>query len=309
MALVNGIWLAQYVEPQLLEDFRNYKDDFIGVLERAPERAVDKDGIRFNKLINNIGFHVNKDTDFAPVSVPFKKGLIEWDKLDTDPSEYTDAELRAMAFDKESAIRMAHTESWKLGIRDYVMWKLAPTENVDLATPVIRTTGESVDLGGGQSRKRLTYADLVTYHSMWEKLNLPNKKAWYGILCSDHREDLVLDLANTQNNRHIVIDKETGELKKFYKFNFFENNQNPTYAADGTLKAQGAVAVATDRNASTFFYAPNTVYHIEGVKVLRKPMEQDTRSADPKSEMRLHSYGLCDKKQEYGAGAIVSGIV
>src|SRR5690606_3266442 len=108
MALVDGIWLAQYVEPQLLEDFRNYNDDVIGVLERAPERAIDKDGIRFNKLINNIAFYVNKDTDFDPIVVPFKKNLVEWDKLDTDPTEVTDADLRAMAFDRASAIRAAH---------------------------------------------------------------------------------------------------------------------------------------------------------------------------------------------------------
>lgn len=306
--LVDGTWLAQYVEPQLLEDFKNYNDDFIGVLERAPQRAIDKDGIRFNKLINNIQFYVNKDTDFDPIQVPFKKTLVEWDKWDTDPTEVTDAELRYMAFDKKSAIRMAHTDSWKIGVRDYALQKLAPAAHVDGATPVIRTTGADVAIGGGQSRKRMTYADLVTYHSLWERLNLTDKRAWYGILCSEHREDLQLDLANTENTRHIVIDKNTGELKKFYKFNFFENNDNPTYANDGSLKALGAVAAATDRNASTFFYAPNTVYHVEGVKVLHKPMEQDTRSADPKEETRLHSYGLCDKKQDYGFGALVSGI-
>ena len=307
MALVDGIWLAQYVEPQLLEDFRNYRDDFIGVLERAPERAIDKDGIRFNKLINNIAFYVNKDTDFNPIVVPFKKNLVEWDKLDTDPTEVTDADLRAMAFDRDSAIRAAHTDSWKIGIRDYAMHKLAPAANVDGKTPVVRTTGAEVDLGGGQSRLRLTYADLITYYSIWEQLNLRDQSKFYGILCAEHRADLLLDRASTQNYRDIEIDKETGAIKRLFKIKFFENNDNPTYAAAGTLVADGAVPTATDRNASTFFYAPNTVYHIEGVKVLHKPMEQDTRSADPTSETRLHSYGLCDKKQDYGFGAIVSG--
>lgn len=308
-ALVDGIWLAQYVEPQLLEDFRNYNDDFIGVLERAPERAIDKDGIRFNKLVNNIAFHVNKDTDFVPVVVPFKKALVEWDKLDTDPDETSDADLRAMAFDKNSAIRAAHTQSWKIGVRDYALQKLAPSANVDGAMPVLRTTGENVDLGGGQTRKRMTYADLINFYTVVDQLNLSDKEKLFMILCAEHRGDLYIDRASTQNYRDIVIDPKTGMIKSLFKLKFFENNQNPTYATDGTLKAEGAVAVATDRNASTFFYAPNTVYHIEGVKVLHKPMEQDTRSADPKSETRLHSYGLCDKKQEYGFGALISAVV
>ncbi len=47
--LLDGLWLEQFVEPQLLEDMRNYKDDFIGVLKPANPSAIDKDGIRFNK--------------------------------------------------------------------------------------------------------------------------------------------------------------------------------------------------------------------------------------------------------------------
>lgn len=304
-ALVDGVWLQQYVAPQLLEEFKNYNDDFIGVLERAPERAVDKDGIRFNKLINNINFYVNKDTDFEPIQVPVKKTLVEWDKMDTDNTEVTDAELRYMAFNKEAEIRVKHRESWQMGVRDYVMQKLAPAANIDGAMPVIRTTGAD----DGTGRKRLTYTDLVGFHSILETLNLKDAKKWYMILNAEHRADLQLDRANTQNYRDVVINKDTGMVERFFKLRFFENNDAPSYAQDGSLKADGAVAVGTDRKASTFFYAPNTVYHIEDVKTLYKPMSEDTRSADPKSEFRLHSYGLADKKQEYGFGALVSGIV
>ena len=35
-------------------------------------------------------------------------------------------------------------------------------------------------------------------------------------------------------------------------------------------------------------------------------MKNDTRSKDPESEIRLHTYGLCDKRQEIGFGAIIS---
>lgn len=304
MALVNGLWLQQYVEPQLLEEFRNFKDDFIGVLAGAPARAIDKDGIRFNKLINTIGFHVNKDTDFEPVAIDEKKNLVEWDKMDTDVTEVTDAELRAMAFNKDSEIRRLHRESFQIGVRNYAMGKLAPVQNVDGATPVLRTTGAD----DGTGRKKLTYNDLLTYLSRIEGLNLINQQALYMILCAEHRQDLIEDRANTQNIRDVQINKETGEVQRIFKLKFFENNHNVKYLADGTLKAEGAAPIATDRNASTFFYAPNTVYHIEAVKTLYKEMQNDTRSADPKSEFRLHTYGLCAKKQEYGFGAIVSGI-
>lgn len=111
--LLDGLWLEQFVEPQLLEDMRNYKDDFIGVLKPANPSAIDKDGIRFNKLINNIDFVVNATTDFTPKKIKGGKSFVEWDKLDTTPTSYTDAELRAMAFDKEAEIRVEHLNSFK----------------------------------------------------------------------------------------------------------------------------------------------------------------------------------------------------
>ncbi len=299
--LVDGLWLEQYVDPQLLEDFKNYKDDFIGVLKRPNPAAIDKDGIKFNKLINNVDFHVNKGDDFVAQAMVGKKGLVEWDKLDTSPTKVTDAELRAMAFDKEAAVRVEHTNTWKIGVRDYAMQKLAPTQHVAGKMPVVITTGATI-IG----RKRLTYDDLIRFIIELENLNLKDTSAWYMILCDHHRADLLFDRSATNNHRDIVIDPVTGMLKSFYKLKFFENNQAPYYNAAGVLKSQGAVPIATDQKASVFFYAPNTVYHIENVETLYKPRKQDTRNSDPTSELRLHSYGLCAKKQEHGFGAIVS---
>ncbi|MBE7649288.1 hypothetical protein, partial [Tenacibaculum finnmarkense] len=157
-ALVDGIWLEQYVEPQLLEEFKNFNDDFIGTLKRPNPAAIDKDGIKFNKLINNVGFHINKGDAFTPQSMTGKKGLVNWDKLDTDLTQVTDAELRAMAFDKDAAIRVKHSESFKIGVRDYAMHKLAPEKHVAGKMPILRTTGAVIN-----GRKRLTYTDLVDY--------------------------------------------------------------------------------------------------------------------------------------------------
>ncbi len=301
--LVDGLWLQQYVEPQLLEDFRNYKDDFIGVLKKPNLVAIDKDGIRFNKLINNIDFVVNATQDFVPKKIASKKGLVEWDKLDTTPTEYTDAELRAMAFDKEAAIRVEHGNSFKIGVRDYVLNKLAPKQNVAGKMPVIRTTGEVFN-----GRKRLTYADLNTF--LFEQLagiQFTDPNGLYLILTQEHKADLIHDRANTNFYRDLEVDKNTGELQRFFNLKIFENNAAPVYTAGGVLKSMGATAAAGDQRASTMFYAPNTVYHIEQVQVLFKDMKTDTRSKDPISEVRLHTYGLCDKKQEIGFGAIISG--
>lgn len=301
--LIDGLWLQQYVEPQLLEEFRNYKDDFIGTFSKPAAQAIDKDGIRFNKLINEIGFHVNKTTAFTPVTVPNKKALVEWDKLDTDLTTVTDAEMRALAFDKESEIRRLHRESFQIGVRDYAMYKVAPVENTN-GTPVIRTTGAN----DGTGRLKLTYADLLQYYIRLEGLNLRQKDKMYMILCAEHRQDLLDDRASTNNYRDIEIDRNTGEIKRFFKLKFFENNANVTYNDDDELVAQGETPASTDRNASVFYYGPNIVHHIESVKVQYKPMSQDTRNPDPTAEFRLHTYGLTDKKQEYGVGALVSGI-
>ena len=86
-ALEDGLWLQQYVEPQLLEDFRNYNDAFISVLQRPNPSAIDKDGIKFNKLIGNVEFVVNATVDFTPKKTEGKKTFVAWDALDTTPTE------------------------------------------------------------------------------------------------------------------------------------------------------------------------------------------------------------------------------
>lgn len=300
MDLENGLWAVQYLEPQLLEDFRNYNDDFIGVLKHPNPAAIGQDGILFNKLINNVDFKVNHNSTFTPAAMTGKKGLMEWDKLDTTPTLCTDAELRGMAFDKEAAIRVEHSNSFKIGVRDYVLNKLAPASHA-ANTPVIRTTGATVD-----GRKRLTYADLLNFYNLITKMNLNDKNGWYMVLSDEHRTDLMVDRSATNNYRDLEFDRTTGEVKRFFKLQMFENNDTPYYSAGGTKLSLGATPTADDRKASVFFYAPNTVYHIESVKVLYKPMNTDTRNADPQSEFRLHTYGLCDQKQKHGFGALVS---
>ena len=154
---VDGQWLNQFVAPQLLQEFKNFKDDFIGVIPGVPAAAVTADGVRFNKLISNVQFSVDNTEDFTATSMTGKKTFVEWEKFDTAPTSVDDAEVRYLAYDKRSVVRVKHTEAFKMGIRDHVLWKLAPSDNTNTDMPVIRTTGAN----DGTGRLRLTFADLV----------------------------------------------------------------------------------------------------------------------------------------------------
>lgn len=304
--LVDGNYLNQYVAPQLLVEFRNYKDDFLAVIPGAPKQAITADGIRFNKLINNVGFLVNNSTGFTATSMPGKKGLVEWEKYDTEPTKVDDAEIRALPFDKRASVRVKHSEAFKIGYRDHAMWKLAPGDDTSDDMPVMRTTGAD----DGSGRLRLIFADIIEYLGKVKKLNLPNEREFYVILCAEHQIDLMLDRDSTAYfvDKNIIFDPETGKVKSVMGFKFFTNNSAVAYDNLGVKKAMGSAMISTDRYASVFFYAPNTVKHIDKVKILYKPETTDTESADPTSEFRLQAYGLIDRIQEYAVGAIISGI-
>lgn len=297
-----GQWLNQYVAPQLLQEFKNYKDDFVGVLPGAPAAAITADGIRFNKLINNVGFYVNNTNDFTAKKMTGTKTLVPWEKYDTDPTEVDDAEIRALPYDKRAQVRVKHAEAFKMGIRTHILHKLAPAANVDGAMPVLRTTGATIG-----PRKRLTFADLVELREKVKALNLPLEDRFYLVLCAEHSSDLMLDRDAAKDfAMQLFVDPISGKVKSFMGFKFFENNQANIYDSTGAKKAIGAVQADGDQAASTFFYAPNAVYHLDQTKILYKPETIDTKSADPKSEFRTQTYGLVDRIVDYGFGAIVS---
>lgn len=302
----SGNWLNQYVAPQLLVEFKNFKDDFIGVLPGANPAAITADGIRFNKLINNVGFYVNNTAGFTAKKMTGSKTFVPWEKYDTDPTDVDDAEIRGLNYDKRSQVRVKHTEAFKMGIRDHVMWKLAPSTSANADMPVMRTTGAN----DGTGRLRLTFVDLIKYLEKIQDLNLPDENQYYMILCNEHQTDLKIDRDSAAyfSDKNIFFDITTGKVKSVMGFKFFTNNAVLAYDNTGAKKAKGAALVSTDRKASMFFYAPNTVYHIESVKILYKPETIDTNSADPKSEFRTQTYGLIDRVVDYGFGAIVSGI-
>lgn len=304
--MTEGNFLNTYVAPQLLAEFKNYKDDFIGVLPGVPRQAITADGVRYNMLINNVGFHVDNDTEFTAKKMTGKKIFVPWEKYDTDPTMVDDAEIRSLAYDKRAEVRVKHAESFKIGIRDHVIHKLCPPDDTSSDMPVVRTTGND----DGTGRLRMTFADLVRYLETVKKLNLPLADQLYIILCPEHATDLILDRDSAAYfaNKDIFFDPKTGAVKSIMGFKFFENSSGVAFNNAGKKLAKGAAMTSTDRNASLFFYAPNALYHIESVKILYKPETIDTKSADPASEFRTQTYGLVDRVRDYGFGAIVSAV-
>lgn len=298
-----GQFLQQYVAPQLLEEFRNYKDDFMGVLRGIPPEAITADGVRFNKLINNVGFYVDNQNEFTAKKMTGERTFVPWEKYDTDPTAVDDAEIRALPYDKRAQVRVKHAEAFKIGIRNHTLHKLAPQSDVSGKMPVIRTTGTVID-----GRKRLTFADLVKYREIIGSLNLPNKEELYLVLCPEHSSDLLLDRDGAKDfGQTLYFDAISGKVKSFLGFKFFENNAANIYTGAGEKKAEGALFASGDQYASTFFYGENTAYHLDRVKILYKPEDIDTKSADPTSEFRTQTYGIIDRIEDYGVGAIVSG--
>lgn len=232
--------------------------------------------------------------------------IVPWEIYDTEPTSCTDDEIRYLAFDKRASIRVKHNEAFQVGIRNHVLHKLAPEDDTKEAMPVIRTSGEK-DIHG---RVRLCYKDLVDFATLVKTWNLPITDALYMVLSPLHMGDLMLDKDASKYfyDRTFYIDPVTMKPKGFMGIKFFENNDCPFYNADNAKKVAEGVKVSaeTDFQASTFFYAPNTYYHLESVKSLYRPETTDTRSKSPTSEYRTQTYGIVDRIEDFGVGAILS---
>lgn len=306
-ALNDGNYLNQYVAPQLLVEFKNLNDNFIQTLGGVPAEAVNTDGIRFNKLVNNVDFLVNNTADFTAAAMNGQKLIVPWETYDTTPTSVTDAEIHGLAYDKRSSVRLKHSDKFKMGARDHAMWKLAPDDATNSDMPVMRTDGAN----DGNGRKRLTFDNVVEFLEKVKNLNLPDMANNYMVLCPQHATDLIMDTKSAAYfaNLNAFFDPATGKLRSMMGFNFLENNAVLAYDSTGAKKAKGATMATTDRYASLFYYSPNTLYYINSLKVLYSPETMDTKSASPTSTFRLQAMGLISRIQDYGVGAIVSGIV
>jgi len=298
-----GQWLNQFVAPQLLKELKDHRDEVTGILRSAPKSALTADGIRWNKLLNNVEFRVNNTATFTPSKMYGEKVFVEWEKYDTTPTSVDDAEIRYLAYDKRAEVRTRHMEKMKEGLLKHTLHKLCPDDATNAKMPVMRTTGEVTN-----GRKRATFKDLAEYLAKVKSIGDLDPSQLYIALCPEHVTDLVIDkdAAVYFAKREVYFDAISGNLRSFMGFKFVEPMFSNAFDAAGNKKPKGAVLTTGDQNASTLIYAPNTVYHIEGIKVLYKSETQDTRNADPTSEIRLQAYGLIDRIEDYGMGALIS---
>ena len=298
-----GLYLNKYVAPQLLRDLKDYNEGFMSILRTAPQAAVTADGIRWNKLINNIGFYVNNTANFTPKKMTGENVIVGWEKYDTDPTEVDDAEIRYLQFDKRSEVRAMHVSKCCEGLTKHSLHKLAPDNNTSEKMPVMVTTGKTFN-----GRKRLTFEDLANYLEKVKNIGELDASQFYLMLCPPHVTDLLLDrdAAAYIANKDVFFDPVSGKVRSFMGFKFYEPMVANAYTSALVKKPKNSAMATGDQFASTFVYAPNTVRHLEKLKILYKTEYEDTRNADPKSEIRIQVYGIIDRIEDFGMGAIVS---
>lgn len=124
---------------------------------RSYDQYVNNDVIHFTELggdptvlVNNKTYPLNitklDDAD-KPVSL---------DRFDTEATPVTDDELHAVSYDKMGSVLERHREALKETTWQKAIHAYAPDGHKAGKTPVLATTGETVD-----GRKKFTVADLV----------------------------------------------------------------------------------------------------------------------------------------------------
>lgn len=218
---------------------------------RSYDQYVNNDVIHFTEiggdptvLVNNKTYPLNitklDDAD-KPVSL---------DRFDTEATPVTDDELHAVSYDKMGSVLERHREAlkettWKKAIHAY-----APDGNKEKKTPVILTTGETVN-----GRKKFTMADLIELKRQCDAMKMPQDGRVL-VLCPDHSNDLLETSKNYAE--HYNINETEGKITRLYGFDIYEYNECPYYNASTLNKvAFGKAEGATDMQASVAFRVNN----------------------------------------------------
>ena len=289
--------LNQMLVADLLQIFKNIKDDFMADLKDY-SGAVNNDVIKFNDigadpnvLVNNITYPISNVTR-TDVGIP-----VSLYKLETENTKITAAEYHALPYDKNSSVMQAHVRALKEARVKLGLHSLAPADNSNAKTPVLKTTGASTDSG----RLRLTMQDLIDFKTLVDKNEDPETRKL--VLCSDHINDL-LSIDNVFRDRYYNI--ASGQLiTRLLGFDIYENLRTPKFAPDLTKKAYGAAASSTDKNASVYFNTANAMKAIGSANVYYRD-----KSLDPENRQTVigfDMYYIISPVSTRGYGAIVDG--
>lgn len=145
--------------------------------------------------------------------------------FDTEPTHVTHVEELETSYDKCQSVVMQHANALRTQASLSAAYNIAPSSNAT-NTPVLATTG--ADRGDGN--KALTYKDILTLRTKFNKANLPQLGRVI-VLCPEHEEDLLNEDAARYNQ--IMT---TGTIAGFKVYTF---TGNPTYSTSGSKKPYG----------------------------------------------------------------------
>lgn len=289
MGILKEVWAGE-----LLDHFR-HESEWLSEIPSA-DQYVNNNLIHLvdigadpDVLIDNAVYPIaTSDRTDSDVAVALKK-------FDTTNTKITDDELYALPYDKQGSVIRQHREGLEEKTSEYGLYSLAPAGDT-ANTPIIPTTGAD----NGNSRKKLMPADIIKAKKKLDDLKVP-KKGRVLVLCSDHVEDL---LNTSEAFEKQYKDITSGTVLNLYGFKIYEDVYNPVYDATNAKKAFGAASAGTDRNASTFFYAPRAFKATGSVKMFASKAENDPENRESKVGFRL--YHIVLPKKNVGFGAIVS---
>lgn len=165
----------------------------------------------------------------------------------TTPTTITDAEIQNLAYDKNSSVRVQHSDSLRRGLQKKCLHNIAPTQAVANKTIIIECTGDPI---AGETRKTMTYADVRKLAYRMNKLEWP-KEGRVLILSAEHQLDLQLEDQKLYNQIFDVRGNQMGG--RFAGFEIYEEVDGVMYSATNVKKAFNAAPAGTDRIGSVAF--------------------------------------------------------
>lgn len=166
--------------------------------------------------------------------------------FDTKPTHVTNVEELETSYDMCQSVVAQHAAALRTKAMLSAAYNIAPASN-SAATPVLPTTGN--DRGDGN--KALTYADLLTLRTKFNKANYPQTGRVI-VLCPEHEEDLLKEDAARYNQ--IMT---TGQVAGF---KVYVTNHGVQYNTSGVKQAYGT----TNARPCSFAFCKDEVMRAMG---------------------------------------------
>lgn len=299
--LLAGLY-AEIWTGELIKKFRT-SEESIGWLKkiRNVNQYVSNNVINFvnvgvdpTVLVNNSTYPIGVE------SLDDANKAVTLDKYQTKATKITDDELHGLSYDKIGSVIERHHDTIAEEKYARALHALAPATH-SATTPVILTSGSADAVG---TSKRLTRADIIALKSAFDEQKIPTTGRVL-VLCSAHVNDLLLE---DQKFAEQYYNYASGKIANMYGFEVYEYTNAPLYKVSTKTKiAYGTAATATERAASTAFYAPRVI-QAQGET---KTYLQDAATSPTTQEnlVNFRTYFMCLPLKDEAIGAIVSSIV